>query len=49
LSDENDCGPTTKHHVLAGKTFGFDKEKGREHRFVVVEGNNKKMLRVASR
>ncbi|RON43016.1 molecular chaperone [Pseudomonas frederiksbergensis] len=49
LSDENDCGPTTKHHVLAGKSFGFDKEKGREYRFMVIEGDSKKVLKIASR
>ena len=49
LKDENDCGPTTKHHVLAGKTFSFDKEKGREHRFIVVEGESRKVLKVAGR
>jgi len=49
LSNENDCGPTTKHHVLAGKTFGFDKEKGREYRFIVIEGDTKKVLKIASR
>jgi hypothetical protein len=49
LSDENDCGPTTKHHVLAGKSFGFDKEKGREYRFTVIEGETKKVLKIASR
>ena len=49
LTKETDCGATTKHHVLAGKTFGFDKEKGREYRFILVEGANKKTLNVASR
>ncbi|WP_213938400.1 molecular chaperone [Pseudomonas sp. dw_612] len=49
ISDENDCGATTKHHVMAGKTFGFDKEKGREYRFMVIEGDNKKVLKIASR
>jgi P pilus assembly chaperone PapD len=49
LTKENDCGATTKHHVLAGKTFGFDKEKGREYRFILVEGDSKKTLTVASR
>ena len=48
IRNENDCGPTTKHHVLAGKTFGFDKEKGREYRFMVVEGDTKKVLKIAS-
>lgn len=49
LTDETDCGPTTKHHVMAGKTFGFDKEKGREYRFKLIEGERKKDLKVASR
>lgn len=49
LSDETDCGATTKHHVMAGKSFAFDKEAGREYRFRLVEGDNKKDLRVARR
>ncbi|MHC8368386.1 molecular chaperone [Pseudomonas sp. ZT5P21] len=49
LADEADCGATTKHHVMAGKTFEFDKEKGREYRFKLIEGDNKKDLKVASR
>ena len=49
LAKESDCGATTKHHVLAGKTFGFDKEKGRDYRFILVEGDNKKTLNVVSR
>ncbi|HWH87079.1 MAG TPA: molecular chaperone [Pseudomonas sp.] len=46
---EGDCGATTKHHVLAGKTFAFDKEKGREYRFFLIEGAEKKTLKIASR
>ncbi|MDQ0122541.1 hypothetical protein J2W17_001486 [Pseudomonas lini] len=49
LSNEADCGATTKHHVMAGKTFGFDKEKGREYRFFLIEGDNKKVLKIAGR
>ncbi|MDI3356609.1 molecular chaperone [Pseudomonas sp. UYIF39] len=49
LSNESDCGATTKHHVMAGKAFGFDKEKGREYRFNLIEGNSKKVLKIASR
>ncbi|MCO8311912.1 molecular chaperone [Pseudomonas mandelii] len=49
LTNESDCGATTKHHVLAGKTFAFDKEKGREYRFFLIEGNDKKALKIASR
>ncbi|MHC8363693.1 molecular chaperone [Pseudomonas sp. LS2P72] len=49
ISNENDCGATTKHHVMAGKAFGFDKEKGREYRFNLIEGDSKKVLKIASR
>ncbi|MHC8409787.1 molecular chaperone [Pseudomonas sp. Hz4] len=49
LTEETDCGATTKHHVLAGKTFGFDKEKDREYRFFLIEGDSKKTLKIASR
>lgn len=49
LSKESDCGATTKHHVLAGKSFAFDKEKGREYRFFLIEGNDKKTMKIASR
>lgn len=49
LSKESDCGATTKHHVLAGKSFAFNKEKGREYRFFLIEGSDKKTMKVASR
>lgn len=49
LTKETDCGATTKHHVMAGKSFAFDKEPGREYRFKLIEGNSKKDLKVASR
>ncbi|SIR41280.1 hypothetical protein SAMN05216509_2073 [Pseudomonas sp. B10] len=49
LSKESDCGATTKHHVLAGKTFTFDKEKDREYRFFLIEGANKKTMKISSR
>ncbi|KAB0498793.1 pilus assembly protein [Pseudomonas vancouverensis] len=49
LKEETDCGATTKHHVMAGKSFAFDKEKGREYRFVLVEGSSKKHINVVSR
>ncbi|CAH0139733.1 hypothetical protein SRABI112_00415 [Pseudomonas mediterranea] len=35
---ENECRPTTKHHVMTGRTFSFDKEAGREYRFTLIEG-----------
>lgn len=46
-TDETDCEPTTKHHVMAGKSFEFEKKPGREYRFILVEGDTKKNLRVA--
>lgn len=49
LVEETDCGATTKHHLLAGKTFGFDKEKDREYRFFLIEGDSKKNIKIASR
>jgi len=49
LSNESECGATTKHHVMAGKTYAFDKEKGREYRFILIEGDKKKSLKIVSR
>ena len=43
---ENDCRPTTKHHVMAGRTFAFDKEPGREYRFDLIEGPGKKAVEI---
>jgi hypothetical protein len=48
IKQENECEPTTKHHIRAGKEFAFDKKPGREYRFNLVEGASKKALRVAS-
>ncbi|WP_414866673.1 molecular chaperone [Pseudomonas sp. IT-P12] len=44
VNSENDCQPTTKHHVLAGRTFQFDKQAGREYRFTLIEGSATKKL-----
>lgn len=49
LTKETDCGATTKHHVMAGRSFAFDKEPGREYRFKLIEGDSKKDLKVARR
>jgi hypothetical protein len=48
LKNETECEPVTKHHVLAGKTFEFEKKPGREYSFNLVEGASKKALRIAS-
>ncbi|MFJ2363144.1 molecular chaperone [Pseudomonas sp. NPDC087697] len=44
---ETDCEPTTKHHLLAGKAFEFQKQAGREYRFNLIEGSSKKALHIA--
>ncbi|MBC3376841.1 molecular chaperone [Pseudomonas sp. SWRI92] len=43
---ENDCRPTTKHHVMAGRSFSFDKEAGREYRFTLIEGGATKTVEI---
>jgi P pilus assembly chaperone PapD len=47
-NSETDCEPTTKHHVLPGKVFQFEKKPGRDYRFKRVEGSSKKDLRIVS-
>ena len=42
--NESDCQPTTKHHILPGRTFQFDKQSGREYRFTMIEGKATKVL-----
>ncbi|WP_095132291.1 pilus assembly protein [Pseudomonas sp. Irchel s3h14] len=42
--NESDCQPTTKHHILPGRTFEFDKQSGREYRFTMIEGKATKVL-----
>ena len=44
--NEQDCQPTTKHHILAGRTFRFDKQAGRHYRFTLIEGTAKKKVEV---
>ncbi|MCP2074257.1 UNVERIFIED_ORG: hypothetical protein J2Y77_003693 [Pseudomonas lini] len=46
VKQENDCRPTTKHHVMAGRTFSFDKEAGREYRFTLIEGGKSKAVEI---
>jgi DNA relaxase NicK len=48
LKKETECEPTTKHHILAGKSFEFEKKPGREYRFNLIEGADKKTMRIAS-
>ena len=44
--DESDCQPTTKHHVLPGRAFTFDKQSGREYNFMLIEGKSSKPIEV---
>lgn len=46
ISNEQDCQPTTKHHILAGRAFELQKQAGRHYQFKLVEGNQKKSLDV---
>ncbi|ALI02519.1 pilus assembly protein [Pseudomonas sp. FW306-02-F02-AA] len=46
VKNEQDCQPTTKHHILAGRSFQFEKQAGREYHFTLVEGENSKKLDV---
>lgn len=46
VKDETDCQPTTKHHILPGRTFEFAKQSGREYSFTVIEGKDSKPLEI---
>lgn len=46
VKNETECQPTTKHHIMAGRTFQFDKQVGREYRFMLIEGSSTKKLEV---
>jgi P pilus assembly chaperone PapD len=46
IKNEQECQPTTKHHILAGRTFKFDKQAGRQYSFTLVEGERSKKLDV---
>ncbi|MDQ0650500.1 molecular chaperone [Pseudomonas cedrina] len=41
-----DCRPTLRHHIRAGRSYGFDKEAGREYRFSLIEGDDSKPIEV---
>ncbi|OPA86091.1 pilus assembly protein [Pseudomonas fluorescens] len=49
INKEADCKPTSKHHILAGRTHSFGKEPGREYRFKLVEGTSTKNVDVVTR
>lgn len=45
-SNELDCQPTTKRHILPGRHFQFEKHPGRVYRFTLIEGEASKWLDV---
>lgn len=48
-NNEADCRPTSKHHILAGRTHSFSKVSGREYQFKLVEGGSTKDVEVVTR
>ncbi|VVO53011.1 molecular chaperone [Pseudomonas fluorescens] len=44
IKNAQDCLPTTKHHILAGRTFQFEKQPGRHYRFTMIEGSKSQNL-----
>lgn len=46
VKNETECQPTTKHHIMAGRSFQFDKQAGREYRFTLIEGSASKKLEI---
>lgn len=46
VKNELECQPVTKHHVMAGRNFQFDKQGGREYRFTLIEGSAKKKFEI---
>ena len=43
-----ECRPTTKNHILPGRTHGFDKQPGRLYRFNLVEGSATQPIEIKS-
>lgn len=46
VDNPRDCRPTVKHHIMAGRSFSFDKQPGREYRFSLIEGTTKKPIEI---
>ncbi len=42
----HDCRRPLKHHVMAGRSFVFDKEPGREYRLILIEGKVRKAIEI---
>ncbi|AMN79139.1 hypothetical protein [Pseudomonas azotoformans] len=41
-----DCRPTIRHHIRAERSYGFDKQPGREYRFSLIEGDATRKIEV---
>lgn len=46
VGNPQDCRPTIKHHIMAGRSFTFDKQPGRVYRFNLIEGSAKKTIEI---
>ncbi|OIN53165.1 pilus assembly protein [Pseudomonas costantinii] len=46
IGKDVECKATTKHHILPGRSFQFDKQAGREYRFNLIEGATKKAVAI---
>ncbi|KAB0485165.1 P pilus assembly protein, chaperone PapD [Pseudomonas reinekei] len=44
IKNPQECLPTTKHHILPGRTFQFEKQSGRHYRFTLIEGSKSQKL-----
>lgn len=47
-SDEQDCAPPQKFHVLPQRSQQFDKTAGQHHRFELIEGDQQRPIRFGS-
>ena len=45
-ANKTECAPTTKHHILPGRTLAFEKKPDRQFSFQMVEGRDKKLMTV---
>ena len=46
VAKKTDCEPTTKHHILPGRQLVFEKKVERQFSFQLVEGRDKKPMKV---
>jgi P pilus assembly chaperone PapD len=44
VDNPQSCRPTIKHHIMAGRAFGFDKQAGRSYHFKLIEGDASKTI-----